>query len=649
MNARQWLFSTWRRVLPASKPRSIVQWARQHCVLPGSTLSQAYDPDVTPWTKEPIEASDDGVTRFGTFVKPIQCGGSAVGLVALNWRLATAPSGDLQYNWPTNEKAAEKWSKVIEKTIRACRPVMRRVSGDLTWKKNLVIFPHCNLTVQGVRQDTAATSDSITFQLNEELHDVDGGWFPGRLEQMHGRLTAVWNGVAFQISNAGRSRSELHQVFEAGTQQHWQILCPDCHQYHAPHTRWDDAHPELGGLRYDATGCRLPGGDYDYTRLASTIYLQLPCGYRVHEDPTLRRQLSLSGRYSPPTNPGAPLSHRSWTLEAVSVDYIPFINLIRQKHSALKALKYGDPEPWNTYLRERECVFASDDTRPTVQQIVLSTTPKDRSGLPQRTQRFGAADRQQGSFAAGELPHWWQMIADCQKYPAGHPPLLLAPGGIHIALLYESKVLTNEDLVANFRRHEVPPACVVADSGWDAENVYLLCLTHGYNAIKGDGKSLFTHPDGGRKIFSIEKPLHTMVNQSPRHPYLTINGRRHPDPREPLFWFYLQSGIMDRLAWCRAEDAKIRSGQPGMVRLDIPADVSEDFKAHLDSWSREERRLHDGQPVPIWRQHKTRDDLFFCLCYIVMQIEMAGLIGAAAAAQATTPALASHPDTPRTP
>ena len=40
------------------------------------------------------------------------------------------------------------------------------------------------------------------------------------------------------------------------------------------------------------------------------------------------------------------MSERSYTLEAVAIDYIPWLDLIKEKHRALRALKYGDPKPW---------------------------------------------------------------------------------------------------------------------------------------------------------------------------------------------------------------------------------------------------------------------------------------------------------------
>lgn len=632
MADHEWVFRTWQRALPRARPKSIVAWARENVHLVGSVLSDSFNPDITPWTRAPIEATDDNITRRGTFVKPVQCGGSEVGIIGILFRIATAAGGDIQYNWPSDKKAMEKWVKAIEKKIKACAPVMARV-GELTWKKGLLVCPHLNLTVQGVHSEMSVASDSITFQVNEELHDETGGWFPGRLEQAHGRLTAVWNGTAFQISNAGRKGSELHDSFESGSKEYWEVgLCPGCRQFHRLRTRWDDKEPQLGGLRYDSEACKRSKYDYDYTRMLSSIRLQAPCGYEIREDARIRRALSLGGRYSPPTNPGAPPSHRSWTLEAVSVDYIPFLSLIQQKNKALKALAYGDAEPWWTYLRERECQFTSAEARPITEKIVLTDRRKDRAGLPNRIARFAAVDRQQGKEAAGELPHWWLLIVDAE---------LLDSGVLHLLVVFEGKMLTDTDLVQTIKRHELKPSAVVVDSGWDRTHVYSLCLEHQWNALKGEGKTLFSHEDGSRRIYSVFTPLHAMFNRPAVYPYIYSKklDKKVPDPREPRYWRYLKSGIMERTEWIRAEDAKHRAHAsgvedaiPGLVKLDIPADVSEDFLSHMASWEFTERKIPGSDEiVPALRQVRTRDDLYQCFGYVAMLCEMAELIGAGAA------------------
>src|SRR5438876_9214168 len=224
--------------IPKPAPNSVVEWAEHNVKLIGSARSESYRSNITPWTVDPIECGNDGTRRM-TFVKPIQCGGTAVGEIVICFWLAHWSSGDVQYNWPNDLHADARWKKHVEKKLLACGPVIRRASTNrFDWTNGLVVFPHCNFIVQGINTERSVTGDTIRGQVNEELHDADN-WIPGRLEQAYGRLTACWNSVIFNISNASHKGDQLHQAFMSGTQQYWEVPCPGCGQFQWMRTRWE--------------------------------------------------------------------------------------------------------------------------------------------------------------------------------------------------------------------------------------------------------------------------------------------------------------------------------------------------------------------------------------------------------------------------
>jgi hypothetical protein len=632
LDERQWLFTTAAEVIPEDPIGSPVEWGRKHVRLIGSAKAEAYNPEITPWTKQPIEWCDDGITRIVTYVKPIQAGGSGAGEIILCRWVSTKHSGDIQYNWEDDIKADERWEKRIEKILRACEPVMKRWPKEREKaKKGLVIFPHCNLTVQGVFTDSNLDSDSIRFQINEEIHN----WEPGRLKKAYGRTTAFWDSVIFNISNASEKGDQLHLALINGTHQHWEVKCPGCGFYHVMRTRWDDKRPDLGGLRYDSDGCKRPDGTYNYNKMESTIRFQMPCGYPVRdtEDMAERRQLADSGRYGEPTNDGAHISHRSATLEAVSVYYIPFIKLIQEKHEALRAMYSGDPEPWKRYLQERECQFWDPEERPLAGKVVINTAiKKDREGLrknPLFYSRLFALDRQQGTLAKGELPHWWLVIRD-----------VLTNGDS--LLVFEGKVETDENVIEILDRHECLRFSGVADSGDDTTHVYQFCLKYGIHAIKGGKEAFYAHPDKSKKIYSVERPLHAMLNAPSKYEYTwqevpeySSDGtaipvaKLAPVKEEPMFWLYSKAGIRDRLSWLRAG---------GFVKWEVPGDVSNDYKKHMEAEELEKQVDATGHITMVWRQYSERNDLFVCECYIAKLMEIAGLIGIGAIEEPTATA-----------
>lgn len=588
--------------IPEQEPATSSAWAEKNVGLPGSARSEKFEASITPWIIEPLESVGGGECRMVTFVKPVQCGGSVAGEVAILRWISSGNSGDICYNWPSNEKALDRWDKRFERTLKACPTVMARAPEQARhvgkWSKGTILFPHCNFVMQGVWSAGNLDSDSVRYEVNEEVHD----WESGRLAKAINRTTAVWNACIFNVSNAGKKGDQLHRAMMEGTNQVWQVKCPDpgCGKFHDMQTEWNLKKPHLGGLRYDAEGCRLPDGGYDYNKLGRTIRYQMPCGFEVKDQKEARKALSKSGRYSDPRNPGALKIDRSYTLDAVAVDYIPWLTLIQEKHAALLALRHGDPEPWKRYLQERECRFWDPEDRPVVGRVILNRKlKKNRDGLLNRKARFAALDRQQGSLRRGELPHWWCVIRDFDA-------------DANSLLVFEGKLLNDEDAADVIERHSVLPACVAVDSGDDTTHVYQFCLRHGFSAIKGAAEASFSHPDGARRIFSVERPLHLMLNRAPVS----------EDPfKEPLFWHYSKSGIRERLHWLRGTEE---------IKWETPGDVSEDYQSHMESEELQERKTRTGETIQEWVQIKTRNDLFVCECYIAMLADMAGLIGGAA-------------------
>jgi hypothetical protein len=571
--------------------------------LPGSARSERFDPSITPWTREPLERIADETCRRITLIKPVQSGGSVIGeCAACYW--SRFGSGMVQWNWENDEKAAGRWDSRIYPILRACR--------DLRWpedrfrvKKCNIAFPTAFLRVQGVFVPDNLDSDAIRYQINEEIHN----WEPGHLAKAWNRTTAFWRYWILQISNASRRGDQLHNAFIEGTQQAWEVLCPGCRTFHSMRTRWEDRKPELGGLRYDADGCRLDDGRYDYRKLSSTIHYQFPCGHRIPDDQSIRRAMSLSGRYGDPQNHGAPLSDRSYKLDAVSVDYIPWLQLIREKHAALRARKWGDPEPWRRYTTERECEFYHPDEIPLHRVLkVVDTLKKSRDGLQNRELRFFAADRQRGNARDGEVPHWWLVIRDFD-----------ADG--NSLLVWEGKLLTNEDLLEVLRMHECDPRCGVVDSGYDSANMYQFCYNNDIDAIKGEDQEWFADAQGERHVYSppgVRSVASMMTWPNKYEPEEDEEtGELRLNRREPSFWLYSKQGIRHRLAWLRSSSER---------RWEVPGDVSDDYKAHMESETLEDyRNAKTGEKCQRWVQTADRNDLLVCEAYIGMLAEYAGL------------------------
>lgn len=594
------------QAIPKDNP-NIIEWAEANVKLPSSARSKNFNMSITPWIQEPLERMVDLTTRVVTLMKPVQSGGSTVGeVVILYWIMFW--HGFIQYNWSKDKRADERWSSRIKQLFEACPPVAERMS-KLVVKTGEVDFGNAFFRMQGAFVSSNLDSDTIPMQINEEIHD----WEPGHLKKAEGRSTAVWNFKRGNISNAGLKGDQLDQAQSEGTNQIWEVKCPGCGGYHPMRERWDDKRPDLGGIRYDASKARLGAFKYDYNVLRPTVHYQFPCGYRVHnEDVTQRRQLSLSGRYSQPRNTGALLSNRSYTFDAACVDYIDYMTLIQEKHDALKARAGGDPEPYIKYSKERACLPYDPNAVPLAGKIdIIVTQKKNRDGLPFPRLRYTNIDRQQGNRDKGELPYWWVLIRDFKLFY----------GALRSMLVYEGKKETDEQVISVMDDHKVERYHACADSGDDTDHVYNFCMRYGIHAIKGGTEGWYAHEGGAKRMYSPEKPLHSMMNFPSKFPYVPdpTTGIMVPDVREPMFWLYSKSAIREHLNWLRTSS-----------QWEVPGDVSEDYLSHMEAENRiTEPHAITGENITKWIQVRDRNDLFVCECYASMMLSMSGEIGEA--------------------
>jgi hypothetical protein len=339
--------------------------------------------------------------------------------------------------------------------------------------------------------------------------------------------------------------------------------------------------------------------------MAGTIRYQMPCGYLVRDDNDERRVLSLSGRYSEPQNMGSRKDktgehyiHRSFSLEAVAVDYSPWIELIQKKNIALRAWKLGDMKPWKVYQQERECRFVDPTERPMAKPLELIAAKKDREGMKNRVARFAQLDYQEGEGT--EAPHWWLSIWDVDK-------------DCNAQLVYEGKCEGDSEAVDVIKRHEVKPICVVVDSSFKAKmRVYDFCLKHGYNAIKVEGRDEYVHTNGSVHCWSEPEPLWRRAGRD--------EPTREEELEEPEFFLVSDQGAQDLLNHLRAGEGR---------RFDIPSDVSDDFKKHFAAWQLEQKKVPLTNEVRmVWKKssENARDDLYKTSTYFAVQCEMADLL-----------------------
>jgi len=458
--------------------------------------------------------------------------------------------------------------------------------------------------MQGAKAKGNRQSKSVRYLVNEEIKD----WEPGALTDMRNRATASWNSFELNITPGGMFGDETHRLWQESSQHVFHVRCPQCQALQKPRFRSIEGKP--GGLhicdRSDAEAlalCKPEPHVYNYAEIQRHIFYECEstgCGHRWRDTPEDRQAFVASGEYVP-QNPNALPSDKGVMWNALICPWIPWAGLMREFHTAVRAMRLGDISLYKDFVQKREAEFFDESEQseddPDHKLQVSAGVTKSREGLPDRYFRGMAADKQRGEARKGDTPHYWVVIRDW-KIGAS-------------ALLWEGRVELDEDLEALRLEYDVPPPLVWVDSGdgMTVLDVYRMCAKYGYTAIKGEARTRYTHQEGLDKVSRRYSPEQVA----------TVTGSDGGQYNISLV-LYSKQGIRDLLQYARTS---------ADFEYQIPEDVSPEYRAHneaerLVSW----HIPKTGQEVKIWRQFKKRNDLFVCECYQALLAEVMGIIGA---------------------
>jgi Phage terminase large subunit (GpA) len=599
--------------LPKDKPEDIVAWSTT-CGI--KVDGHSFDPDRMPQLIEPLRAMTNPQVRGGTLVKPVQTGGSTIGEILLAF-WAAFYYGQIQYNWPDEGAAKRRWETRVRNMLLSVH--------DLVWAGGRfdeticqANFVNSMILMQGVVAKGALDSETIPFQLNEEVHL----WAPGLLDKARRRQSLIWNKKFMDISNAGCVGDQLEAAYEEGSMEVWENFCPGCGKYHVMQFRFDEKHPELGGLRFDTSAGRQENGKYNLAKVLPTIRYQMPCGFIVRDDITERRRLV--GRYRA-TNPGAAETRRSWNYEAVCIPEISWSDLVMEWLKAVRALKTGDGEPMKKFVQERECKFYSPQSIPYSSETIYNVTlKKNRDGMKDRIYRAAKFDWQQGYKSKGELQHYWGVIVDVDI-------------NANSQLVWEGIVESDSELLAEIDAHEVPHCNVWIDcTGTHKKTILQLCYQNGFNALdlSLSRQTLFLHPDHVRRFYSVGRPIHRELNTPPvfqpttRRNKKTNEREEIPNPEEPIVVSLNKAGLLANYFFIRNMKTAVLLANPkatvaDYISLDIPADVSEAFKEQIESWQvvPGHRGSSKDESVDGFKPRSNNDHLLMCMAYHCFELE----------------------------
>ncbi|MEQ9823458.1 MAG: phage terminase large subunit family protein [Puniceicoccaceae bacterium] len=603
---REHCVDTVREALRWSDREPVNHWAESVGYrLPASLRSSTFRPEMTPWLNRPLERLfADGVKRV-TLLGPVQGAKSTLGEATIGYIRDKDP-GNILYNWEDHGKAQQTWDERIDPLIRANRVFRPHYQDEKLKKLSIVWKDGFWFRMQGIKAVKSRQSSSVRYCINEEVKD----WDPGALTDVIKRVTAAWNALVINISPASYwdkesgTGDELFMLYHEGTCEEWEVPCLKCGEYQWMEFDRDDK-GNAGGMLWDSSDAvRLASGRFDWPKLASTIRWQCAhCGHEHEDTPSVRAALAHAGRYRQ-TNMGPVPGNLSYRYNALTVPWIPFIDLVKEHYAAVMDARVGRLQLLEDFCQKRKVVFFDRRDRPVENQIAMT-------GGVRKGQRLEGAD-----FTLMDVDkqkdHFWVIIRDWKRLTDDPSQWL------HTRLVFEGRVSSENDVEALREEFDVLPQLVWVDSGYRANEVYRMCARFGYTAIKGEDTNYYhhiiTYRDGRqtkkrktREIYS--EPIDIDVYEG-----TADQGRVYC----PLILYSKQS-IRDRLAWVRSA--------PG-IRYEIPEDVSEDYKLHNDAEVLRETQLpRTGQYVKVWVQMRRRNDLFVCEAYQVLQADVVGLLG----------------------
>ena len=611
--------------IPAAAPIDPVAWAESIGL---KVDGHTFDSSLCAQAVEPMRAMSlaNHVCQIGTFVKPIQGGGSTAGeVIAAYW--SKFAYGLFLYYWQDADVAKRRWKERILPMLQSVEMPWAGGRDELVCE---AVFQQVRLRVEGVFSEQALNSDTIPLIINEEIHL----WKPGHLVMSRGRQTRIWNRKALDISNATHEKTQLHSAFIDGTMREWETACPVCGVKHVMHFRWNPSKPELGGLRWDSS-TRLKDGRPNYNKLEATIRYQFPCDHEVRADMASRR--ALRGQYSVARNEGASLSHESWTSEAVSYDQISWLELIKEWHSSIRALKAGDGEPMFRFVTQRECKFYSDESRPFAGTVITTKVEqKNRAGLPGELCKIWAADWQQGFKHLGELTHYWLVIESVLP-------------NCNSQVIFAGIVSDENELMMTLAAHDITDKDGgglfdgFIDASKNTKQILSFCYRAGINAVIGGahGKGGFRHPDGSCRFYSPKKYIYTQLgiffeqakSDHPEWFSFTRDGEKENE-NCPYVVEYDKAGLMKNHFFIREMKQRTLDVDPNASPADyieriVPDDIGEDYLKHHEAWERDinATALKGQQDVEGFKKIARADHTMSCSCYIDLKKEESGLLG----------------------
>lgn len=473
-----------------AQERSIADYAENFVTLPSSyTPSGPIRFNKNRYLLRVLEALLQAWVRQVTFLKAVQTGGSLVWDLFLAWLIRLFP-GPTMFNMQTDDDAKDHAQFRINELLKICEataPLLPTGHRDNICKKR---FDLMWLLIQGANKSNLQNK-STCYVGNDEL----AFWRErGLTRDADARITQYnWRSKRYYVSQGGEEGDELDQKYYAGSREEWNFPCPVCAFVQPYKWMYDNDPEERGGMKWETNEITRPDGEWNFDKLAETIYYECrQCGHRIKDTPEERDLLDQTGRYVV-GNPKSPRDEVSLHVNAMACVDIAWRELVKEWCEAMDALNMGDIEPFKRFIQKRLAESFKES------QLYSEKPPKESRDYKlgdkwdRETVRILTIDKQM--HCVYYVCREWTDDGDSRLVEAGK--------------------LDNEDEVKEVvDRLEVEETNVAEDSAFDPQTVHEFCCIYGWGALLGDDAKdfLWALPEGNeRRPYSKEDLINPSV------------------------------------------------------------------------------------------------------------------------------------------
>ena len=551
---------TFRRSIRPPTDLDVADWCSENVFIVGSERATKFDIAQFPWWRAPMEQMRNHDVQEVFCVMPTGSGKSTMA-EALFCYITSEEPGNLLYASQANDKAKFWAESRLLPALKKCKSLDELWPEDRhSSRKTEIIWPHMAMQFVGANM-TNFQEVSVRYCYGDEFWR----WDVDLIREMLARHHERWNRKAYFVSQGGFKDSEGEVKCNAATEYVWKWPCTACGNFH----EWKDSNLDFQIIKTD--------GEIDREATMATARMKCPsCGNHHADTVKDRRGLANASQYIQErvgSNQRIVYFHGVTRLAMWWVSYGEVLGRILDAKQDLAA---GRIDKW-MQLRQKD--FAEF---------------WDRNYIPEK-KPMAIGDHRKEEMSAEPIPdeHCRHMTVDCGKGHFWHIAAAWTKTGT-CRILSEGYLDSEAKILEIQQKAGIAANHVYLDISWEGENKEILSIIerNGWTGIRGSDKLEFNHRDANGR--TISKPYSAW-------------GRMMTKEKKIIRYYYLSSKRFK-------DDA---SGMLNSGVIEVPLDVSENFKNHMNAEVLAETTDGKGNVTQFWKAINRNNHLWDALYYSV--------------------------------